>query len=38
VPRRRGQAAFASIIDPDGAALFFEIPTSMVPEDLAYLP
>jgi hypothetical protein len=27
-----------TIIDPDGAGLFFETPTSMVPEDLAYLP
>jgi Bacterial Ig-like domain len=25
-------------IDPDGAAPFFETPTSMVPEDLAYIP
>jgi hypothetical protein len=25
-------------IDPDGAGPFFETPTSMVPEDLAYLP
>jgi Bacterial Ig-like domain len=28
----------ALTIDPDGAAPFFETPTSMVPEDLAYLP
>jgi hypothetical protein len=28
----------ATIIDPDGAGPFFETPTSMVPEDLAYLP
>jgi hypothetical protein len=27
-----------TIIDPDGAGPFFETPTSMVPEDLAYLP
>ena len=26
------------VIDPDGAGLYFETPTSMVPEDLAYLP
>ena len=25
-------------IDPDGAGPFFETPTSMVPEDLAYIP
>ena len=28
----------ALTIDPDGAGPFFETPTSMVPEDLAYLP
>jgi hypothetical protein len=28
----------ATTIDPDGAGLMFETPTSMVPEDLAYLP
>jgi hypothetical protein len=28
----------ATIIDPDGAGPFFETPTSMVPEDLAFLP
>ena len=28
----------ATTIDPDGAGPFFETPTSMVPEDLAYLP
>jgi Bacterial Ig-like domain len=28
----------ALTIDPDGGAPFFETPTSMVPEDLAYLP
>ena len=28
----------ATIIDPDGAEPFFETPTSMVPEDLAFLP
>ena len=28
----------ALTIDPDGPAPFFETPTSMVPEDLAYLP
>ena len=27
-----------TIIDPDGVGPFFETPTSMVPEDLAYLP
>ena len=26
------------VIDPDGAGPYFETPTSMVPEDLAYLP
>jgi hypothetical protein len=25
-------------IDPDGSGHFFETPTSMVPEDLAFLP
>ena len=25
-------------IDPDGAGPFFETPTSMVPEDLAFIP
>jgi hypothetical protein len=25
-------------IDPDGAAPLFETPTSMVPEDLAFIP
>jgi Tol biopolymer transport system component len=25
-------------IDPDGAAPYFETPTSMVPEDLAFIP
>jgi hypothetical protein len=25
-------------IDPDGAGPYFETPTSMIPEDLAYLP
>jgi hypothetical protein len=28
----------ATTIDPDGAAPFFETPTSMVPEDLAFIP
>jgi hypothetical protein len=28
----------ATTTDPDGAAPYFETPTSMVPEDLAYLP
>ncbi len=28
----------AVTIDPDGAAPFFETPTSMVPEDLAFIP
>jgi hypothetical protein len=28
----------AVTIDPDGAGPFFETPTSMVPEDLAYIP
>jgi dienelactone hydrolase len=28
----------ATTIDPDGAAPYFETPTSMVPEDLAFLP
>ena len=28
----------ATTIDPDGPAPFFETPTSMVPEDLAYIP
>ncbi len=28
----------ATTIDPDGAGPYFETPTSMVPEDLAYLP
>ena len=28
----------ATVIDPDGAGPYFETPTSMVPEDLAYLP
>jgi dienelactone hydrolase len=28
----------AVTMDPDGSAPFFETPTSMVPEDLAYLP
>jgi hypothetical protein len=28
----------ATIIDPDGPGPFFETPTSMVPEDLAFLP
>jgi hypothetical protein len=28
----------ATMIDPDGAGPFFETPTSMVPEDLAFLP
>jgi hypothetical protein len=27
-----------TVIDPDGSGPFFETPTSMVPEDLAYLP
>jgi dienelactone hydrolase len=27
-----------TVIDPDGAGPYFETPTSMVPEDLAYLP
>jgi dienelactone hydrolase len=27
-----------TVIDPDGSAPFFETPTSMLPEDLAYLP
>jgi hypothetical protein len=25
-------------IDPDGAAPYFETPTSMLPEDTAYIP
>jgi Bacterial Ig-like domain len=28
----------ATVIDPDGSGPFFETPTSMLPEDLAYLP
>ncbi len=28
----------ATTIDPDGPGLFFETPTSMVPEDLAFIP
>jgi Bacterial Ig-like domain len=28
----------ATIVDPDGPGPFFETPTSMVPEDLAYIP
>ena len=28
----------AVTIDPDGAAPYFEMPTSMLPEDLAYIP
>ncbi len=28
----------ATTIDPDGAGPLFEVPTSMVPEDLAYIP
>lgn len=28
----------ATTIDPDGAAPYFETPTSMVPEDLAFIP
>ena len=28
----------AVTIDPDGAGPFFETPTSMVPEDLAFIP
>jgi hypothetical protein len=28
----------ATTIDPDGAGLIFETPTSMVPEDLAFIP
>ncbi len=28
----------ATVVDPDGAGPYFETPTSMVPEDLAYLP
>jgi len=28
----------AITIDPDGAGLFFETPTSMLPEDLAFIP
>ena len=28
----------ATTIDPDGAGPYFETPTSMVPEDLAFLP
>jgi Bacterial Ig-like domain len=28
----------ATVIDPDGAGVLFETPTSMVPEDLAYIP
>jgi hypothetical protein len=28
----------ATTIDPDGAGPFFETPTSLVPEDLAYIP
>jgi dienelactone hydrolase len=27
-----------TVIDPDGSGPFFETPTSMVPEDLAYIP
>ena len=27
-----------TVIDPDGAGPYFETPTSIVPEDLAYLP
>jgi hypothetical protein len=27
----------ATVIDPDGAGVLFETPTSMVPEDLAYI-
>jgi len=28
----------ATVIDPDGAGPYFETPTSMVPEDLAFIP
>jgi hypothetical protein len=28
----------ATTIDPDGTGPFFETPTSMVPEDLAFIP
>jgi hypothetical protein len=28
----------ATTIDPDGARPFFETPTSMLPEDLAFIP
>jgi hypothetical protein len=28
----------ATTVDPDGGGPFFETPTSMVPEDLAYIP
>jgi hypothetical protein len=28
----------ATTVDPDGAGPFFETPTSMVPEDLAFIP
>jgi hypothetical protein len=28
----------ATVVDPDGAAPFFETPSSMVPEDLAFIP
>jgi hypothetical protein len=28
----------ATVVDPDGPAPYFETPTSMVPEDLAFLP
>ena len=28
----------ATVVDPDGAAPYFETPTSIVPEDLAFLP
>ena len=28
----------AITIDPDGSGPFFETPTSMVPEDLAFIP
>ena len=34
VPRERRRTT----IDPDGDGPFFETPTSMVPEDLAYIP
>jgi hypothetical protein len=28
----------ATTIDPDGLGLIFETPTSMMPEDLAFIP